>query len=184
MSHCSRLMSVLVMAGGIMQTLYAQQRARVVVPAKSILPMAGGTTLSAISAAPGTISFTATDPDLGSFAGNSSATISWTTSGGSAGNTWNLKVHAAAASFTNCATVPRSAIRVSCGGVTGGSAGACGGAITLSGASQQIASGKESSSTGAPYSVTLNFTLADSWSYIAKQAPSCTLSLTYTVTAP
>jgi hypothetical protein len=93
-----------------------------------------------------------------------------------------LKVHAAAASFASCATVPRSAIKVTCGGVTGGSAGSCGGAITLSGASQQVASGKESTSTNTPYSVTLNFTLADSWSYIANS--SCTLSLTYTVTAP
>jgi len=177
-----KLMSILVMAGGTMQILSAQQKAHIVVPASRALPMA--TTLSAISASPGTISFTATDPDLGSASGSSSATVSWSTSGGSAASTWNLKVHAAAASFTNCATVPRSAIKVTCGGVTGGSAGSCGGAITLSGTSQQVASGKESASNGASYSVTLNFTLADSWSYIAKQSPSCTLSLTYTVTAP
>src|SRR5580700_6162244 len=155
-----KLMSILVMAGGTMQILSAQQKAHIVVPASRVLPMA--TTLSAISASPGTISFTAADPDLGSDAGSSSATVSWSTSGGSAASTWTLKVHAAAANFANCATVPRSAVTVTCGGVSGGSAGACGGAITLSGTGQQVASGKESTSTNAPYSVTLSFTLTDS----------------------
>lgn len=178
----SKLMSVLILAGGPVQILFAQQKARIVVPSSRVLPMA--TTLSAISASPATISFTATDPDAGPDSGSSSATVSWSTSGGSAASTWTLKVHAAAASFTGCTTVKRSAVTVTCGGVAGGSAGACGGAITLSGTGQQVASGKESTSANAPYSVTLSFTLADSWSYIAKQSPSCTLSLTYTVTAP
>jgi hypothetical protein len=47
---------------------------------------------------------------------------------------------------------------------------------------QQVASGKEDNATNAPYTVTLNFTLTDSWSYIAN--PSCSLTLTYTLTAP
>ena len=182
MTFLSRLMSVLIAMGATMHTLSADQKGHIVVQANRIMPMA--TSLSAVSASPGTISFTATDPDLGSVAGSSAATVSWTTSGGSAASTWNLKVHGNPASFTNCATVPRSAITVTCGGVTGGSAGTCGGAITLTGTGQQIASGKESTSANAPYSVTLHFTLADSWSYIAKQSPSCTLTLTYTVTAP
>jgi hypothetical protein len=182
MNCLAKLMSSLVMFGAAIHSLPAEPKAHIVGQSNRILPMA--TSLSAISASPGTISFTATDPDLGTVSGNSTATVSWTTSGGSAASTWNLKVHAAAASFTNCATVPRSAISVTCGGVTGGTAGNCGGAITLSGASQQVASGKEAAGANQPYSVTLNFTLADSWSYIAKQSPSCTLSLTYTVTAP
>ena len=142
------------------------------------------TSLTPVSAAPGTISFTATDPDLGSVAGSSASTVSWTTTGGSAATTWNLKVHAATASFTNCATVPTSAITVTCTSVTGGTAGACKPAITLSTASQQVATGKESASASAPYSVSMNFTLADSWAYIAKTSPACTQTLTYTVTAP
>jgi hypothetical protein len=182
MNYSAKLMTALVMFGAATHSLSAQQKVRIVGASNRVLPMA--TTLSAISANPGTISFTATDPDLGSVTGNSAATISWTTTGGSAASTWTLKVHSAAGSFTNCATVPRSSITVTCSGVTGGSAGACGGAVTLSGASQQVASGKESTSNNAPYSVTLNLTLADSWSYIAKQAPACTLTLTYTVTAP
>ena len=183
MNRSSQLIGALVMLASSAPVLSAEQKPKVVVPAANrILPMA--TSLSAITASPGTISFTATDPDLGSVAGSSAATVSWTTSGGSAASTWTLQVSAAAASFTNCGTVPRSAVRVACGGVTGGSAGACGGSFNLSGAGQQIASGKESASSNAPYSVTLSFTLADSWSYIAKTAPSCTLSITYTVTAP
>src|SRR5271155_3952282 len=118
MNLWSKLMSILIVAGGTMQTLSAQQKARIVVPASRALPMA--TTLSAISASPGTISFTALDPDAGPYAGSSSATISWTTSGGSTGSTWTLKVKGGAASFTNCTTVPRSAVTVTCGGVSGG----------------------------------------------------------------
>lgn len=181
MKRLLQLMLAVGMLGASMQTLPAQQKGHVVVQANRILPLAA-TSMSAVSAAPGTISFTATDPDLGSVAGNSVATVSWTTSNGSAANTWNLKLHANPASFTGCATVPRSAITVTCGGVTGGTAGACGGPLTLTGAGQQIASGKESTSNNAPYSVTLSFNLADSWSYIAKS--SCTLTVTYTVTAP
>ena len=165
-----------------MHTVSAEQKPHIVVEANRILPMA--TTLASITAIPSTISFTATDPDLLSVAGNSAATVSWLTSGGAAASTWTLKVQASAASFTNCATVPTSAVTVTCSSVFGGSSGACGSGITLSTAAQQVASGKESTGTNKPYSVTLNFTLADSWSYIAKQAPSCTLSLTYTVTAP
>jgi hypothetical protein len=179
MNHLSKL-TLLVMLAAASQG-FAQKKASVVVPNR-ILPMAGPTTMSAVTASPGTISFTATDPDLGSVSGSSAATVSWTTSSGTAANTWNLKVNAVAASFTGCATVPRSAVTVTCGGVTGGSAGTCGGGFTLTGAGQQIASGKESTGNNAPYSVTLNFTLADSWSYIAKS--SCTLTVTYTVTAP
>jgi len=180
MNLVSKLMSVLVVAAGSMQMLSAQQKGRIVVPAERVLPMA--TTLSAISASPATISFTATDPDLGPFAGNSSATVSWSTSGGSAGSTWTLKVQASAATFASCGTVPTSAVKATCTGVAGGSAGTCGAAVNLSTSAQQVASGNEASGAGKAYSVTLNFSLADSWSYIANS--SCSLTLTYTVTAP
>lgn len=176
--------------GGTMQ-IYAQkvspvsppqQQSRVVVPSNIVLPMAGPTALSAISASPSTISFTATDPDLGSVAGSSAATISWMTSGGNKNSTWTLAVRASAASFTNCATVPTSPVKATCTGVSGGSSGSCGGPVSLSTGAQQIATGKESNGANKAYSVTLNFTLTDSWSYIASSA--CTLSLTYTVNAP
>ena len=126
------------------------------------------TSLTPVSAAPSTISFAATDPDLGSVSGSSASTVSWTTTGGSSGSTWNLKVQAGAGSFTNCATVPTSAVTAS----------------TLSTSGQQVATGHESTGASQPYSVSINFTLADSWAYIAKTSPACTLTLTYTVTAP
>ncbi|HUI57182.1 MAG TPA: hypothetical protein VLY04_19535 [Bryobacteraceae bacterium] len=160
----------------------AQQKPRLVTKADTVQPMAA--TMGSVTATPGTISFTATDPDLGSVSGSSGATVNWTTTGGSTSSTWNLKVHSSAAHFANCATVPASAVTVSCNTVTGGSAGTCSAPFALSTTGTQVASGKESSGTGAAYSVTLTFTLADSWKYIAKQSPSCTLTLTYTVTAP
>src|SRR5579859_3319645 len=108
MNHWSKLTPVLVLLAA--SQAFAQKKPSVVVPNR-LLPMAV-TSMSAVSASPGTISFTATDPDLGSVSGSSAATVSWTTTGGSAASTWNLKVHAAAASFTGCATVPRSAVTV------------------------------------------------------------------------
>jgi hypothetical protein len=78
--------------------------------------------------------------------------------------------------------VPVSAVKVTCANVTGGSFGTCAAGVTLSTTGQNVAGGLESTANNAPYSVTLNFTLADSWSYIANS--SCSISLTYTVTAP
>jgi hypothetical protein len=142
------------------------------------------TTISGAAAAPSTINFTATDPDLGSFSGSSAATVSWNTTNGLLINTWTLSVAAAAASFTTCATVPASAVKVTCSSVTGGTGGTCGAAFQLSTTSHQIASGSEATLATSPYSVVINFSLADSWRYIAEQAPSCTLSLSYTINAP
>jgi hypothetical protein len=65
----------------------------------------------------------------------------------------------------------------------GGGTGVCGGAVALSTTSTQVASGLEGNTTHN-YTVNLGFTLADSWKYIAKTTPSCTFTLTYTVTAP
>ena len=184
MNRLSKLTSVLVVFGAASQILFAQAKPRVVVPSNRVLPMGGGsTTLGAVSASPTTISFTSTDPSLGTVSGSSAATISWTASGGSSSNTWTLSVQASGATFASCATVPTSAVTATCTGVTGGSGGACGASVPLSTAAHQVASGNEANGAAAKsYSVTLNFTLADSWSYIANS--SCTLSLTYTVNAP
>jgi hypothetical protein len=182
MNRSSSLMSVLVVFGAAIQTVSAQQKGHIVVQANRILPLA--TTMSAVSANPGTISFTATDPDLGLAAGSSAATISWTTSGGNKNSTWSLAVQANATTFSGCSTVPTSAVVATCTGVGGGTNGTCGGGVPLSTVAQQIATGNEANGANKAYSVNINFTLADSWSYIASQASSCTLSLTYTVTAP
>jgi hypothetical protein len=46
-----------------------------------------------------------------------------------------------------------------------------------------IAGAKQGSST-FNYAVVLNFTLADSWNYIAETSSACSLSLSYTATVP
>lgn len=136
-------------------------------------------TLSGASATPAAITFSATDPTGTPVVnGSSAASVNWTTNGSVFG-AWTLKVSAPAA-FASCATVPASAVTVSCGSVTGGFGGACGAATSLSTTPTQIASGNEGFNT-VSYSVNLSFTLADSWKYIASS--SCSLSVTYTITA-
>jgi hypothetical protein len=180
MIHLSKL-TLLVMLAAASQG-FAQKKPSVVVPNRVLPKGGGGTTMSAVSATPSTISFTATDPDSGAVSGSSAATISWTTTGGSPSQTWTLTVQAASSSFASCSTVPASAVTATCTTVTEGKPGSCGSAVTLSTVAQQVASGKEDNASPASYSVAISFTLADSWSYIAN--PSCSISLTYTVTAP
>jgi hypothetical protein len=47
---------------------------------------------------------------------------------------------------------------------------------------QTVASGSEGL-LSMDYSVTISFTLADNWKYIAEMSPACTLSLNYLATA-
>ncbi len=146
------------------------------------LPLAS---INSASVTPSTISFTATDPDLGSFSGSSPATVSWNTNAGNSHSTWTLSVASSAANFTSCSTVPASAVRVSCGSVSGGTSGQCGAGFQLGATSRQIASGIEGNGNGnQSYAVTITFTLADSWRYVAEQSPLCTLTLSYTIDAP
>ena len=141
-------------------------------------------TVSNLAVSPTSITFTATDPDLGTVVGPAT-TVTWHATNQDNGKTWTLKVAASASTFAGCATVPASAVTVKCSSasVTAGGTGICGGAVGLSTSSQQLASGHEGNSD-ANYTVNLSFTLADSWKYIATQTPSCTLTLTYTATVP
>ncbi len=147
------------------------------------LPPIYAATLSTITATPATISFSATDPDLGSVAGSTTSTVTWSLTGGNKNQSWTLTVQAGGASFTGCATAPAAAVTVTCASasVSGGNGtGSCNGPFTLSTSPQQVAGGFE----GQNYTVTINFTLTDRWRYIAATTPSCTLTLTYTVNAP
>lgn len=148
----------------------------------SLRPLA---TVSNLAVSPTSMTFVATDPDLVTVTGPAT-TVTWQVAGGTGSATWTLKVAASASTFAGCATVPASAVTVSCTSATvggGGGNGTCGGAVALSTTPTQIASGKEGGGT-RDYTVTLGSTLADKWKYIATQTPSCTLTLTYTVTAP
>jgi hypothetical protein len=122
--------------------------------------------LGPIIATPAAIRFTATDPDQGSVAGTP-ATITWTVSNG-------------------CGTVPASAIRVSCSSATvsgGFGNGACAAPFSLSNTPQLLASGRQGLFTNT-HTVNVNFSFTDSWRYIASNGASCSLALTYSVTAP
>ena len=138
-----------------------------------------------------TISFAATNPTtLPVVTGTPQATATFAARGSGGGNTWTLKVNAAATAFTNCATVPVSAVTVTCAtatvtGLTGthGATAACAAAFPLSTTATTVASGYDANNT-LTYTVTITFTLADSWKYIAEMSPACTSALTYTANVP
>ena len=143
-----------------------------------------------LAATPATISFVANNPGS-NITGSASAsvTFSMTTTGH---NPWTLKVGSAATTFTGCATVPTSAVSVTCSSATiagnaHGATAACsvGSFTTLPGSipGLQVANGLEPSSfsLGVPFTIILNYRLADSWAFVAN---TCPLTLTYTVTAP
>jgi hypothetical protein len=139
------------------------------------------TTIPSSSVSPSVVTFSATDPTNSPVVNASaSVVVSWTAYVSVLG-TWNVKV-SAPATFSSCGTVPSSAVTVSCTSVTGGSGGTCSSSSALSTSGVQVASGSEIINVNpTPYSVTLSFTLQDSWKYIASS--SCTLAVTYTITA-
>ena len=143
-------------------------------------PKPRATTITNAAATPATITFTATNPDTTpTVTGSAAVSVTWQTPGNLFG-AWNLKV-SAPSTFGSCATVPASAVTVTCGSVTGGSNGACGTATSLSTTATQIASGTEGFITTTSYTVNLTFTLQDSWKYIASS--SCSLTVSYLITA-
>jgi hypothetical protein len=150
-----------------------------------------GVTVYNMSASPSSISFTSTDPDLGTVAGSAAATVTFSMFFGTASNTWTLSVSSASSTFTggSCTTIPASAITATCSSVSdssfGGTAatGACGAAAKLSTTGKTIVSGSEGTIFDT-LTVTVNFTLSDSWAYIAATSPTCPLSITYTLNAP
>ena len=135
---------------------------------------------------PATITFSATNPGtVPVVTGSSTATASWTARGSGGTNVWTLTVRAAALTFTNCGTVPVSAVTVTCSAasISGGGTASCAGSFPLSTTAQTVASGRDTNNN-RNYSATIGFTLADNWKYIAETSPACTLSLTYTATVP
>lgn len=147
------------------------------------LPGVDPLSVTSMTATPATITFSATDPDSPSDPGSSIATVTWRSNNN--GRTWNLTVRTASTAFTNCSTVPISAVTVSCATATvgGGGTGACHAPFPLTTAAQVVANGNEAGAGTQTYTVTINFTLTDSWKYIAKLSPQCSISLTYTATA-
>jgi hypothetical protein len=138
-----------------------------------------------VSVSPATISFTATNPNSAPVdSGSSTATVSWENLDFAQG-AWSLTVQAPSSAFSSCPTVPVSAVTVSCASVSAtiGGTGTCSPPFALSTAAQTVASGNQAILTFS-YTVTLNFTLADNWKYIAETSPSCSLLLSYIATVP
>jgi hypothetical protein len=133
-----------------------------------------------MTATPATISFQATDPDSPSVSGSSPGSVTWKATGIIPAS-WSLTVQAPAATFPGCPTVPVSAVRVTCTGVTvtGGGNGSCSGPVSLSTSAQNLAAGTEGL-LNTTYTVNVTFTLTDSWKYIAQLSPQCSLSISYT----
>ena len=177
------------MTGWLSIALLAAMGARhTPIPAGKLRPMAASPQVGnfTLTVNPATITFSATNPGtLPVVAGSSTAVATW--SALASGNTWSLTVQATTPTFTNCSTVPVSAVTVSCSApsVTGiGGSANCAAASPLSNTKAvTVASGSEGTLSWS-YSVTLSFTLADKWSYIAETSPACTLSLTYTANVP
>ena len=139
--------------------------------------------VSSFTATPSPISIAASDPDTNP-SPSASATLRWTQSGAVGNRTWNVKV-TAPSSFPGCSTVPISAVTVTCDSVSanntgGGWSGNCAGSATLNTTGVTFASGTEGNSSTRNLTVNLHYTLADSWKY---RGGSCSLTLTYTVTA-
>jgi hypothetical protein len=129
---------------------------------------------------PATISFSATDPDAPPVAGSATTTVYWTVTGNLL-RPWNLGLSSAATTFTNCPTVPISAVTVACTSASAGgglSSATCSAASVLSTSRTVVASGTEGFGS-RDYSVTLTYTLTDQWKYIARMSPQCTLTITY-----
>ena len=139
--------------------------------------------VNSFTATPNPISIAASDPDTNP-SPTASATLRWTQNGAVGNRAWNVKV-TAPASFPGCSTVPISAVTVTCDSVSasttgGGWTGTCAGSATLKTTGVTIASGNEGNGNLRNLTVNLHYNLADSWRY---RGGSCSLTLTYTVTA-
>ena len=177
------------MSGAIpIALLVAMASGRPVVPGQKVRSMAQAAMQAAnftLDATPATITFNATNPGTAPVvAGSATASVTWQVLSG--GNNWSLKVQASAPTFVNCPTVPVSAVTVTCASASGGALGGsatCAGSFPLSTTAVQVAGGAEGL-IAYNYSVTINFTLADRWKYIAETNPACSVSLTYTANVP
>ena len=149
------------------------------------LPPVTPLAISGMTATPATISFSATDPDSPSVPGNAPASVTWRGTNGFFGS-WTLTVQSPSTTFSGCATVPVSAVTVTCTSATVSSffgSATCRSPFALSTSAQVVAGGNEGLGAG-DYAVGLTFTLTDSWRYIAKLSPSCSLTLTYVANLP
>ncbi|HEU0119539.1 MAG TPA: hypothetical protein VFQ91_03365 [Bryobacteraceae bacterium] len=144
----------------------------------------GLTVISIFTVSPTAISFSLSDPDAGPVAASSAVTINWTLVGVALNGNWRIDVQAPSSTFPSCPRIPVSAIRVTCGSASisglglGGSATCAASSAPLSTSPIAIASGVERIGLSTT-TVSLSFTITDSWRYTAPEAPACTFDLSY-----
>jgi hypothetical protein len=135
--------------------------------------------IQSIYASPGSIGFVAPDPDTPP--APVPATLTWKTHGG--GPDYSVTVQAGASHFENCPGVPVSAVRVACVSIDQPGEGACAPPFPLSASPRLLATGPQKPGNRT-FTISLTFTFADRWRYVAALSPLCSLSLTYVVNAP
>jgi hypothetical protein len=133
------------------------------------------------------VSFAATNPDSPTVAGNAGGTVTVSGQIGAteANATFKLQVSAAGPTFSNCTTIPVSAVTITCTSVfnPGNNDVSCASPVTLSTSPVTVASGTlPTAGSGTSFWVTFSYTLTDSWEYIAETSSSCTLNVTYLAT--
>jgi hypothetical protein len=139
-------------------------------------------TITGLSIAPPTITFSSPNPDVTPVNGNRAATITWTMSGNGNGN-WSLTVQAPSSTLAGCPSVPVGAVQFQCTSLkaeTGGSGNCASGSFPLSTTPQTVASGNKEGNSGSTVA-TVSFTFTDAWKYPASS--SCSVQVTYTINA-
>jgi hypothetical protein len=131
------------------------------------------------------VSFAATDPDSPTVAGSASVTVSGLIGATGANASFKLQAYAAGTTFSNCTTIPVSAVTIACTSLfdPGNSAVSCAAPATLSTSPVTVASGTlPAAGSSTSFWVTFTYTLTDSWKYIAQTSSSCILNVTYLAT--
>ena len=150
----------------------------------AVQPLFAATKIHNSSATPVTVTFLGIDPDSPTL--TVPVTISFRTTGGSTAQSWSLSVQATSgANMANCpSTIPISKIQVSCvsSSSDNGGTASCAAPFNLSTGLQTVASGNEGIGNAVPYATAINFTLQDSWRYIATNT-ACTVNLSYQIIA-
>jgi hypothetical protein len=148
---------------------------------------AQATKLHAPAITPATLTLTSTDPDSGVVNGSGTAVLVFRTTSGLPSRTWTVKAQATSTTFVGCPSpVQTSVVKLTCTSVIvdAPGTGACAPQITLSTASQLLASGVEDGKSNSPYTINFNVDIvfADAWNYIPTTT-GCTASLSYEIVA-
>jgi hypothetical protein len=141
-------------------------------------------TISSFAVVPAALQIRSDDPDASP--APVVTTVTWQAQKGAKDAIWKLTIRAGAGSFTNCGSVPISAVRVACSTISGGGGGGastCNAPFALSGAPQQVAGGNDRPGNRR-YAVTLLLSFSDKWKYTSSLGTACSLDLVYSLDYP